>query len=198
MLEEVAKNLWLLLTLVIPGLFTYGAWRVILLLEPSRRLAVDALSKTDSSALVTTSVIVAIALLQQVIAIVGEAALALLAKIMRKKWPNFHTLFCERFAFAAAGKLNESAAQIIGNFFLSTNISIGLGLLLLYFLAYESMRLTQWVPIGLMVLLTATLTTAVFRMLNAKWVVEECKKDHPKKRLRGRRGSAVPEPHRMW
>lgn len=179
MLESVAKNLWLLLTLVMPGLFTYGAWRLILLLEPSRRLAVDALSQIDSSALVTTSIIVAVALLQQAVAIVIEAALALLAKTMQKKWPNFHALFCERFALAAAGKLDENATRIIGNFFLSINMSIGLGLLLLYFLAYESMLLTQWVPVGLIVILAATLVTAVFRMLNAKWAVEECKKDHP-------------------
>lgn len=185
MLEEVAKNIWLLLTLVIPGLFTYGAWRAILLLEPSGRLAVGGLNQIDSSALVTTSVIVAIALLQQVVAIVIEAALALVAKAMQKKWPNFHALFCERFALAAAGKLDENATRIIANFFLSTNICAGLGLLLLYFLAYESMELMQWVPIGLIVLLAATLTTAVFRMLNAKWVVEECKKAHSKKRLHG-------------
>lgn len=180
MLEAVAKNLWLLLTLVIPGLFTYGAWRLLLLLEPSRRLAVDALSQIDNSALVTTSIIVAVALLQQAVAIVIEAALTLLAKTMQKKWPNFYTLFCERFALAAANKLDENATRIIGNFFLSINMSIGLGLLLLYFLAYELLGFTQWVPIGLIVILAVTFTTAVFRMLNAKWVVEECKKDHLK------------------
>jgi len=185
MLPEIAKNLWLLLTLVIPGLFTYGAWRAILILEPSRRLAADALGQIDSSILVTTSIIVTIALLQQAISMVVEAALSFFAKIMRKKWPNFYTLFCERFALAAAGKLDENTTRIIGNFFLSTNISVGLGFLLLYFLAYESMALTQWVPIGLIVLLAATLTTAMFRMLNAKWAVEECKKDHPNKRLQG-------------
>lgn len=181
MLEAVAKNLWLLLTLIIPGLFTYGAWRAILLLEPSNRLVVDALSKIDSSALVTTSIIVAVAVLQQAVAIVVEAALSLLAKIMRKKWPNLYALFCERFALAAAGKLDENATRIIGNFFLSINMCAGLGLLLLYFVAYESMELKQWVPIGLFVFLAATFTTAVFRMLNAKWVVEECKKNHTKK-----------------
>jgi hypothetical protein len=186
MLEEVAKNLWLLLTLVIPGLFTYGAWRIILLLEPSQRLAAGALSQIDSSALVTTSVIVAIALLQQVVAIVIEAALTLWAKLMQKQWPNFHALFCERFALAAAGRLDENATRIIGNFFLSTNICIGLGLLLLYFLAYESLAPTHWVSLGLMALLAATLTTAVFRMLNAEWVVEECKKRRLNKPARGR------------
>jgi hypothetical protein len=182
MLEGIAKNLWLLLTVVIPGLFTYGAWRTILLLEPSKRLTSDALKQLDSSALVTTSIIIAIALLQQAVAIMLEAGLALLAKTMRTKWPSFYTLFCERFALAAAGKLDENATRIIGNFFLSTNMCIGLGLLLLYFLSYESLALTQWVPIALLVLLVATLAAAVFRMFNAEWVVEECKKRRPNKK----------------
>lgn len=183
MLEEVVKNLWLLLTIVIPGLVTYGAWRVILVLEPSERLAVGVLKQIDDSVLVTTSIIVAVALLQQAVAIVVEFALTLLAMIMRKQWPNFYTLFRERFALAATDKLGENATRIIGGFFQTTNISIGLGLLLLYFLSYESMRFTRWVPIGLIGLIAATVTTAVFRMLNAKWVVEEFKKGHSNKRL---------------
>jgi hypothetical protein len=183
MLESLASNLWLVLTLVLPGLFTYGAWRVILLLEPSRRLPVDALSKFDNSALVTTCIIVVVALLQQAVAIVLEAGLSVLARIMRRKWPNFYTLFCERFGLACAGKLDENATRIIGNFFLSINISVGLGLLLVYFLTYESMALTQAVPTGLMIFLAATLTTTVYRMLNAIWVVEECRDHQPNKRL---------------
>ena len=176
MLETVAKNLWLLLTLVIPGLFTYGAWRVLLLLEPSVRLDVVALNQIDSSAIASASIIIAVALLQQAIAIAIESALTLLAKSREKKWPNFYTLLCERFALSAAGKLDENSTRIIGNFFLSINMSVGLSLLLLYFLAYEAMNIAQWIPLGIIVLLVATLITTIFRMLNAKWVIEECKK----------------------
>ena len=176
MLETVAKNLWLLLTLVIPGLFTYGAWRMLMLLEPSTRLDVNALNQIDSSAIASASIIIAIALLQQAIAIAIESLLSLLARVQKKKWPNFYSLFCERFALAAAEKLDENATRIIGNFFLSINMSVGLSILLLYFLAYESMNINQWIPIGIISLLTATLITTVFRMLNAKWVIEECKK----------------------
>jgi len=84
MLEAVAKNLWLLLTLVIPGLFTYGAWRILLLLEPSIRLEINALNQIDSSAIASASIIIAVALLQQAIAIAIESALALLAKSKKK------------------------------------------------------------------------------------------------------------------
>ncbi len=177
MLETVAKNLWLLLTIVIPGLFTYGAWRVLLLLEPGQRLSIDAFSQIDSSAIVSASVIIAIALLQQAIAITIESILTLLSKIQKNKWPNFYSLFCERFALAATGKLDENTTRVIANFFLSLNMSVGLLLLLLYFMAYEGMNINQWVPLSVIVLLTATVITTVFRLLNAKWVVEECKKN---------------------
>ncbi len=181
MLEEIAKNFWLLLTLIIPGLFTYGTWRLILLLDPSKRLTIDALNQIDNSALITSSIIIAIALAQQAGSIMIEATMATLTKIMQKKWPNLFALFCQRFALTSAGKLDESATRIIGNFFLSTNISIGLALLLLYFLSYESMETTDWVPMSLIILLVATITTSIFRMINAKWAIEECKNHHSKK-----------------
>ncbi len=176
MLEAVAKNIWLLLTLVIPGLFTYGAWRILLLLEPSSRLNITGLSQIDSSAIASSSVIIAIALLQQAIAISIEALLTLLAKTKEKQWPYFYALFYERFSLSAAGKLDENATRVIGNFFLSINMSIGISLLLLYFMVYEGMSIKQWIPIGILILFGATLITTLFRMLNAKWVIAECKK----------------------
>ena len=154
-----------------------------MLLEPSKRLNIDTLSQIDKSTIASAIVIIAVALLQQVVAIAIESALALLAKSREKRWPNVYSLFCERFELAAAGKLDESATRIIGNFFLSINMSIGLTLLLLYFLLYESMCVNQWIPLSIIVLLLATLITTGFRMLNAKWVIEECKKINPNKAL---------------
>jgi hypothetical protein len=180
MLEAIAKNLWILLTLIIPGLFTYGVWRILLLLEPSKRLNIDALHQIDSSAIASASIIIAVALLQQALAIAIEAALALLAKSRQEQWPNIYSLFCERFELATKKKLDERATRIIGNFFLSINVSIGLVLLLLYFLLYESMCVSHWIPLSIIVFLIATLITIVFRMLNAKWVVEECKSKRKK------------------
>lgn len=146
------------------------------MLEPSTRLDINALNQIDSSAIASASVIIAIALLQQAIAIAIESLLTLIAKIQEKKWPNYYALFCDRFALSAAGKLDENATRIIGNFFLSINMSIGLSLLLLYFLAYETIDTNHWIPISIIALLVATLITTLFRMLNAKWVIEDCKK----------------------
>lgn len=180
MLEAIAGNLWLLLTVIIPGLFTYGVWRVLLLLEPSKRLTADALNQIDDSVLTTTCIIVALALLQQAIAIAVEFGLDRLARVRKNKWPHFYSLFCERFRLASEGKLNENATRIIGNLFLSLNISIGLVMLLLYFLAYESMTPVHWVPLVLMVLFVFTVISAIFRMLNAKSIIKESKKSKRK------------------
>ena len=180
MLEAFAKNLWLLVTLVVPGLFTFGVWRLLLLLEPSQCIQVEALKQIDGSTIVSLSVIIAVALLQQSIAIVIEAALTLVVKSREQKWPHLYTLFYERFELAAIGKLDENTTRTIGNLFLSINIGIGLFLLLVYFLAYENMDIEEWIPISIIVFLTATIITAVFRMFNAKWVVEACKKNNPK------------------
>ncbi len=176
MLETLAKNLWILLTVVMPGLFTYGTWRLCLLLDPSGKPnIIHGIAGIDDSAIASASIIIAIALLQQAVAIAIESALALLAKAMKTKWPNFHALFCERFAYASAGRLDENATRIIGNFFLSMNMCIGFSLLLLYFMAYEKMPIGDWIPAGLIVLLAATLMTTIFRMVNAKWAIGECK-----------------------
>ena len=176
MLETVAKNLWLLLTLVIPGLFTYGVWRALLILEPSTRLEVEVIAQLDKSAIVTASVILAVALLQQAIAVAIEGILALLAKSRQGEWPNFYSLICGRFELMAAGKLDENATRIVGNFFLSINMCIGLLLLLLYFMAYEAMDKSQWIPIGLTLLAGATLFSATFRMFNAMWAIRACER----------------------
>lgn len=184
MLEEVAKNLWLLLTVVIPGLFTYGAWRLLLLLEPSKSLDSAAFEQLDDSAIASASVVIAIALFQQAFAIAIEACLTFVAKQRKNQWPHFYALFCERFALSAAGKLTENATRIIGNFFLSINISVGLLLLLVFFLAYEKSSATDWIPVGVGLLLGAAVISAIFRMLNAMWVIAGCKtapeSAHPK------------------
>ena len=176
MIEALAKNLWLLLTVVMPGLFTYGVWRLMLLLQPSGRINGDMLSQIDASVIATLSIIVAIALLQQAVAIAIEALLAAVAKLRKTQWPNFHALFCERFALAAAERLDENATRIVGNFFQSVNMSIGLLLLVIYFKAYEGLPFGHWVVCALAGFLVVTCITAVFRMVNAIWAIKECKR----------------------
>ncbi len=176
MLEAISKNLWLLLTLVIPGFCTYGIWRLLLLFEPNTSLNIEAIDKIDDSTILSSSIIIGIALSQQAFAIAIEAILALVSKLKKKSWPNLYSLFCERFELTVADKLNESATRIIGNYFLSVNMSIGIIYLLFYFVVFKCLSICHWIPIALIVLYSATLITIAYRMLNAKWAIEECKK----------------------
>jgi len=176
MIEAISKNLWLLLTIVIPGFCTYGVWRLLLLLEPGTKLDIVIMDGIDGSFIITSSIIIGVALSQQAFSIAIEAMLALVSKFRKESWPNFYSLFCERFELTSAGKINEGATRIIGNYFLSVNMSIGIIFLLFYFLAYSRMHISDWIPIALITLLTATIIAVVFRMLNAIWALKECKK----------------------
>lgn len=174
MLQEMIKNLWLLLTIIIPGLFTYGLWRILLILEPVK-LKNDILDKIDDSAILTTSFIVSIALLQQAGSMVIEFLLSLISKAIKSKFPLFHELMCGRFALASAGKLDESTTRIVGNFFLSMNISMGSILIYIFYKWYVS-NTSDWVFIFLYITFGVTIISTFFRMFNAIWAIKECMK----------------------
>lgn len=171
MLNALAKNPWLVLTLVLPGLATYGIWRMILLMDTPDDALATSLKPLDSSAILATSVVFSIAVVQQAIAIAIEAVLALFTALFKDEAPELHALFCSRFGLAATGKLDENATRIIGNFFLSLNVSVGLGLLLFFFLAYQHKPLNSPVPMILSGMLLAGMATTAFRLFNAKWAV---------------------------
>jgi hypothetical protein len=189
-MESISKNLWLLLTLVIPGLFTYGLWRLSLffITELPESLTPKTLEQIDASNMTTTCIIFAFALMQQAVAIAIEAVIYyFLNKDSKKKSARskkefkdeksmLKTLFCERFVLASKGQLNEQAERIVGNFFLSMNVSIGICLLIAYFAGYIGFGKSQSVIIGLIVLLPAALVTTFFRMITAEKIITECGK----------------------
>ena len=172
MIESLAKNIWLSLTILMPGFFTYGTFRIFQLFAPGNASTCAVLQQIDSSAITSASVIVAIALLQQSIAITIEFILASVSCRKEKKWPNFHFLFCQRFQYEAKEKLNQNEIRIIGNFFLSLNMCIGLMLLFLYFVIYEGMYIGQLIPFVLILLFIAAFLSTIFRLKNAKKVHE--------------------------
>jgi len=172
--EAVVKNLWLLLTVVIPGLFTYGFWRLLLLLEPSKYLDYESLKQIDDSAVASTAVIIAFSLIQQAFALAIESSLALVATFQQKRWPYFYSLFRERFVLEQRGELNDHAIRLVGGLFLSINIAVGLLLLALYFLCYEHLEQNHWVVIALFVFFVAAFASIVYRMVIAKQVIAAC------------------------
>lgn len=176
MIENLSKNLWLLLTLALPGFFTYGLWRLLLFFVQNPPLSPEDLKQIDASALTTTCIIFAFALLQQAIAVAIEFFLYLAGK--KKKRTKFNTLFCERFDLAAEGKLNPTAERTVGNFFLSFNMSVGIILIIGYFLIIVDFKDKQeafTILSGLILLLCATIITTVFRMITAEKVITKCK-----------------------
>ncbi|MGK9369554.1 hypothetical protein ACSSWA_11690 [Melioribacter sp. Ez-97] len=166
-MESITKNIWILLTLIIPGLFTYGIWRILMLLYPLAKISSESLGRIDDSALVSASIITAIALVQQSAGLVIESLLYALVLKRKEKWVNTYAVICKRFELEAAGKLDENTKRIIGNFFLSVNMSVGLILLIIYFMAYEGLSFNHWIPITLIMLIAASFTASVFRLLNA-------------------------------
>jgi hypothetical protein len=160
------KNLWLLLTLAIPGATTYGTFRVILLLNGSTRIDKSAFEKIDSSGLLTTCIIVALAVLQQAIAIPIEPLLSAIFKRHKPKYNAYYLLFSQRFKRAAGGELNEDATRIMGNFFMSVNVIIGQCMILLYLVGYEAVR-RKGVVVTISVIIAMGLISAVYRLHNA-------------------------------
>jgi hypothetical protein len=171
MIGDLAKNLWFLLTLVIPGLVTYGTFRLLLFMDGVDANLAGRLDKLDDSTFLAVSVVLAIALSQQAIAISIEALLAAIAVRFKDRAPQFHELVCERFKLAAKGKMSEDATRITGNFFLSMNVTVGLLLILAFFLGYEHKPLLSPVPLILEGLSLAGLISTVYRFFNAKWAI---------------------------
>jgi len=60
----------------------------------------------------TSSIIIGIALSQQAFTIAIKAMLALVSTFRKESWPNFYSLFCERFELTSAGEIYEGATRI--------------------------------------------------------------------------------------
>lgn len=174
MIETLSKNLWLLLTVVLPGFFTYGLWRLCLFFVTEKPLSDEALKQIDESTMTTTCIIFAFALMQQAIAIAIEWVFFMLGNSKRKKSP-FRILFCDRFNLAYQGRLNERAERMIGNFFSSLNVCIGICLLIGYFYGHIGYSKSADVIWALLILLPPAAITTYFRMTIAEKVISECK-----------------------
>jgi hypothetical protein len=173
-MEELAKNLWMLLTLVLPGMATYGAFRLLAILYDCK-VDKTTFEKVDSSTLVTTCLIVAIALMQQAISIGIEMVLAWICKQNRRRNWRYYRFFTDRFRIAASGKMNEAATRVFGNFFTSLNITIG-QLLLLAYLWHTGLGFDNTAVRVVAVMAVAAGGSAWFRLHNAASIIPLLKK----------------------
>ena len=171
MFETLGKNLWTLITIILPGLCTYGVWRLLLLLNPSEVINADVFSSIDQSSFVTGSIVIGIALLQQIIGLILEFILYLFSGMSKKS--NFYKLFRKRFELAKKGELNAYSSSVIGNFFLSINVLIGLSLNLVFFLYYEGLSLEHWISLFLIFFISLSFIVIFFRLQNAFLVIKD-------------------------
>ncbi len=164
-LAPLANNIWVTLTLLLPGFFTFGIWRLLLVLEPSSRLDTVALSQIDSSAIVCTSVIIAIALFQQIAGLLIESIGCLVTEHTSKhKRTRRRLLFCGRASLRDSGAKHDAVARVVAKFYQTLNISMGLLLLLAYFIYYDRLEFSHWIPISMVVAFVLSVVAVFYRM----------------------------------
>ncbi len=127
--DLIPKNFWVNLTVVLPGMVTYGTWRIVIFLI--KYTAID-FKVIDDSLVLSLSVLFAVAFLQQVFGIGIEAVLTGIAHVMKEVWPSMYLLFVGRFSALAKGQLKEGTLRTIGQFFLSLNLAAGQCFVLLF------------------------------------------------------------------
>ncbi|MFZ5643612.1 MAG: hypothetical protein ACOY46_08485 [Bacillota bacterium] len=166
----IGNNLWLNLTVILPGMVTYGTWRLVILLIGYKGIDFTAI---DHSIVLSVSVLMAFALIQQVIGISIEAALTFFFYVKRDKWRHAYLLFAERFSGLAENKFNEDVLRTIDKFFLSLNLAVGQVLIFLFILAVQNPQGIETVNKPLWLYYTSGITiafsviVAIFRSWNA-------------------------------
>jgi hypothetical protein len=177
-MDELAKNLWILLTLVVPGMTTYGSFRLLLALGGAKSDK-GMFDKLDGSALLTSCAIVALAVAQQAVAISIEAGASHICWKLRHKYRRYYLLFCERFKMAARGELNEGATRIVANLFTSLNVTIGQCMVLLYLVLHEKLSLSDGATGVIAVFVVAGSIDTLFRMADAASIVNAVRAGAP-------------------
>jgi len=173
------KNLWLNLTIVLPGVATYGIWRIVIQLIGYQGIEFNSI---DDSLLLTTSVLFAVALLQQAFGISIEAALTGFFALTRRTWPNANQLFVGRFAALAKEKYSQPVIRTIGQFFLSLNLLVGECLVFLFFAVVDNPEGLP--PVSrppslytlLLIMIGVTAIVTIFRAWNATVAVREAER----------------------
>ena len=178
------KNLWVNLTVVVPGMVTYGMWRIVVMLMGYRGIDFETI---DGSALLSLSVLFAIAILQQAVGISIEAMLAGFFYVFEDKWVNAHKLFVGRFRTLATERYNEPVMRTIGQFFLSLNVWVGQVMILAFVIYAQNpaslapVAAPDWLLWLSIALTMITLFVAIFRCWNATEAIEEAEKIAQKK-----------------
>lgn len=164
------QNIWINLTIVLPGLVTYGCWRLTILLIGYN--GID-FSVIDQSTILSICILFAVALIQQAIGITIESIITVSCYLNRNKWPNAYSLFAERFSSLAKNKFNDDVIRTIGQFFLSLNLAVGQIMIFIFYIfsnnpeGTHSVQKPMWLTFMLIGIILVTINVAIFRCWNA-------------------------------
>jgi len=177
------KNLWVNLTVVLPGMVTYGTWRIVIMLMGYEGIDFKPI---DDSVVLSTCVVFAIAIIQQAVAISVEAMLAGVSYLLKDKYKNIYKLFIGRFSASATNKYNEFIMRTIGQFFLSLNVSIGQMMILIFIIfahnpgSLAPVEKPSWLFLLSVFVTIITIFVVAFRCWNAIEAIKTVK-ENPKK-----------------
>ena len=152
MLNSLSKNIWLVLTIVIPGIFTYGLFRIFLFVDGTAVFN-NLFYSIDSSLSINACVVVVIGLIQQMFGILLEALIA----IRSKDGPLKRLVWNRHFKKVASTDREQLAT---GQFYLSLNITIGLLFLLSAFILF---KFDLRVAVAQFLLFIASVGVTIFR-----------------------------------
>lgn len=171
MSELVPKNLWVTLTVVLPGAATYGSWRLLLLSRSAWRLELETLEAIDGSVFLSTCVVAAIALVQQAVGILIEPLCMGLCLLTGSRHSGWSRLFFGRFTMMATEKVSEATGRTVAQFFLSVNLFFGQLMIVAYFLVFEGVSAAEGFAFLLYAIAAALGLTALVRAFNARSVI---------------------------
>ncbi len=169
-MDLVPKNFWSNLTVVIPGMVTYGTWRFVIFITKCKVINFEVI---DKSLILSLCILFAVALLQQAIGITIEAIIVWVVNKNKKDIKDpVYLLFVKRFFYLGTEEFNDNVLRTIGQFFLSLNIAVGQILILIFvFFACDKTK-NGFVDIFLLhlifiIIVIITIFVAYFRCRNA-------------------------------
>ncbi|MGA1822370.1 MAG: hypothetical protein ACMUIG_07575 [Thermoplasmatota archaeon] len=169
------KDLWENLTLAIPGMVTYGSWRLLILLTGYDKID---FSEVDGSILLTASIIIAIAAIQQLFGIFLEIiACGILLRMKNRdriaRCLYDRKLFLDRFKNRGSSPYREPVRKRIAQFFLSVNVCVG-QIFIFLFIIFEMHPFFDglfnlYTPLyASIILIASSIIVTCFRYQNAK------------------------------
>ena len=176
------RNLWLNLTIAVPGMVTYGLWRIVVMIMGYRGIDFETI---DGSVVLVVSIIIMIAVLQQLVGITLEYMAGVIVRLKKNRIERITRTKCNMRYFdilllghprATAKELfNEKVTRIVAQFYLSLNVSVGQLFILTFIIFAQNPSTMPPVdrPIWLILLSTGITLLSIFVAIYRSWCAAE-------------------------